>query len=584
MAEAIAQARNPMLDMIEAASKGFPLVFGSKQYTTQEGSVDPYEMARSRSLVDSLVARSSSTAQADQIVQDILYRAQLAFAPVLGEEKQAGMYNTTVRSQLARESVARATAASAQAVLQDQQQAMQAATQLQAANTKAASGSKTTQATPGRGKQMLGSLLTAQAVSQGKKVLSKTLKDSASKDTSEILGDEYTSGLEDYIASDGGAMQALGMADEQGGNFAASGFTGGDAPSMVVDDVEALQQLIDSTIIPGISDGTQVADSGQTQTDAGVEGIDLSNSGFSPELIQQGLNSGLSMQTMQTIGPIATQKAIEASTAGLADTAGAVDTTVTGAETVTTTAEGAETVATGSDIVFGTSAEIANEAAINAGTEYGATVAAEGIADLYFPGLYTVANYVSDGMLGEAVGEIGAQGREFAVGEGSGGIIQTVKDISGAVEDPLASAFDVSIMGHDTEEIFAAGLDTVDYPVQGFEALFQDSIICGELFRQGKLRKRWYILGLKEFRTYDQRGKQGYYIWSRYIVSRLKANPTSTFSKMVQSLFNQRAEYIAAKQGDRTAKATFLGKILERGMYATCWLLSRTLARNFRYG
>jgi len=584
MAEAIAQGRNPMLDMIEAASKGFPLVFGSKQYTTQEGSVDPYEMARSRSLVDSLVARSSSTAQADQIVQDILYRAQLAFAPVLGEEKQAGMYNTTVRSQLARESVARATAASAQAVLQDQQQAMQAATQLQAANTKAASGSKTTQATPGRGKQMLGSLLTAQAVSQGKKVLSKTLEDSASKDTSEILGDEYTSGLEDYIASDGGAMQALGMADEQGGNFAASGFTGGDAPSMVVDDVEALQQLINSTVIPGISDGTQVADSGQTQTDAGVEGIDLSNSGFSPELIQQGLNSGLSMQTMQTIGPIATQKAIEASTAGLADTAGAVDTTVTGVETVTTTAEGAETVSTGSDIVFGTSAEIANEAAINAGTEYGANVAAEGIADLYFPGLYTVANYVSDGMLGEAVGEIGAQGREFAVGEEDGSIIQTAKDISGAVEDPLASAFDVSIMGHDTEEIFASGLDTVDYPVQGFEALFEDSIICGELFRQGKLRKRWYILGLKEFRTYDQRGKQGYYIWSRYIVAHLRTNPTSTLSKMVQSLFNQRAEYIAAKQGDRTAKATFLGKILERGMYATCWLLSRTLARNFRYG
>ena len=123
---------NPVVDIADVINKLSPTIFGKTDATSEQISnlFDPTSLGQSNAIFDILKQRGSSTAAADSVVQDILYRAQLAFAPVLGEEKSAGMYNTTVKKQLAQESIARATAASADAVFKMQQQSLDAAAQI----------------------------------------------------------------------------------------------------------------------------------------------------------------------------------------------------------------------------------------------------------------------------------------------------------------------------------------------------------------------------------------------------------------------------------------------------------------------
>lgn len=104
-------------------------------------------------------------------------------------------------------------------------------------------------------------------------------------------------------------------------------------------------------------------------------------------------------------------------------------------------------------------------------------------------------------------------------------------------------------------------------------------IICTELNKQGRLPYRYYIYGAREFAKYDERGKQGYYIWAIPSVKHLRKNPNSAYSKLMEVVFNARAEYLAAKAGCKGARKTVLGAVTTHGLYAFCWVLSRTIAR-----
>lgn len=104
-------------------------------------------------------------------------------------------------------------------------------------------------------------------------------------------------------------------------------------------------------------------------------------------------------------------------------------------------------------------------------------------------------------------------------------------------------------------------------------------IICTELNKQGRLPYRYYIYGAREFAKYDERGKQGYYIWAIPSVKHLRAYPNSKYSKLMEVVFNARAEYLAAKAGCKGARKTVLGFVTTHGLYAMCWTLSRTIAR-----
>jgi hypothetical protein len=104
-------------------------------------------------------------------------------------------------------------------------------------------------------------------------------------------------------------------------------------------------------------------------------------------------------------------------------------------------------------------------------------------------------------------------------------------------------------------------------------------IICTELNKQGRLPYRYYIYGAREFAKYDERGKQGYYIWAIPSVRHLRKHPNSYYSKLLEVVFNARAEYLAAKAGCKGAKKTTLGFLTTHGLYGFCWILSRTIAR-----
>jgi hypothetical protein len=104
-------------------------------------------------------------------------------------------------------------------------------------------------------------------------------------------------------------------------------------------------------------------------------------------------------------------------------------------------------------------------------------------------------------------------------------------------------------------------------------------IICTELNKQGRLPYRHYIYGAREFAKYDERGKQGYYIWAIPSVRHLRKHPNSAYSKLMEIVFNARAEHLAAKAGCKGARKTVLGAVTTHGLYAFCWILSRTIAR-----
>lgn len=100
---------------------------------------------RLQELFDGALANAKNPEAVKPVVDNILRQAQLAFTPQLGKEAQSGLYNTTVRKQLADQAVADATGASAQAILnyvtQQQQIAGQTGGTLAgAAKTTASSG------------------------------------------------------------------------------------------------------------------------------------------------------------------------------------------------------------------------------------------------------------------------------------------------------------------------------------------------------------------------------------------------------------------------------------------------------------
>lgn len=100
-------------------------------------------------------------------------------------------------------------------------------------------------------------------------------------------------------------------------------------------------------------------------------------------------------------------------------------------------------------------------------------------------------------------------------------------------------------------------------------------IICTELHKQGKLPTRYYIYGARAFAKYPDYGKQAYYVWAIPCVKWLRKYPYSLFSRFLESIFNARAEYLAAKEGLRGAKKSFKGLVVIGVTYALCWVISK---------
>lgn len=104
-------------------------------------------------------------------------------------------------------------------------------------------------------------------------------------------------------------------------------------------------------------------------------------------------------------------------------------------------------------------------------------------------------------------------------------------------------------------------------------------IVCTELRKQNRMPYAYYVYGARKFATYDEKIKRGYYIWAIPSVKHLREKPHSAYSKFLEVLFNNRAEYLAAQAGCRGAERTVGGFLATYGTHAFCWTLSRTVAR-----
>lgn len=104
-------------------------------------------------------------------------------------------------------------------------------------------------------------------------------------------------------------------------------------------------------------------------------------------------------------------------------------------------------------------------------------------------------------------------------------------------------------------------------------------VICTELNKQGRLCDRHYRLGAPVFARAPERTKAGYYYWAIPAVLHLRKHPYSLRSRVLASIAIARAEYVAAQAGCKGARKTLYGYVTLKGMYAFCWILSRTVAR-----
>lgn len=146
-AATIAQPNNELVDIAKIFGQFAPLLVGKQTNqsgtttdtsTQQVGPIDPALAAQQDQLFQTLMARATNSSQADALVEDIMHRAAVAFAPVLGQEKSAGVYNSTTKDLLGKEAMARATGAAAASVLEMQTQAFQQAAAVQNSRVQAA--------------------------------------------------------------------------------------------------------------------------------------------------------------------------------------------------------------------------------------------------------------------------------------------------------------------------------------------------------------------------------------------------------------------------------------------------------------
>lgn len=338
--------RNPVADAADIASKLAPLLFGKTGSSSSSGTVDPEVLAMSNNLLKLLQQKGTDKAAADGVIEDILYRAQLAFTPVLGEEKTAGVYNTTTKNLLAKDAINRATAASAEAVWKMQQASLDAAAQLAGSELKATSGTKAqTKENPG---VALGSLIkmagvgvgVGEAVKYAKNLFGETAKKAGKKAAAgtDTADSEYFKGVEDYFNSGQQAIDEAGVDMASfgpiGGSGEAGSFTstsagaealGAPGPSITAGEDAILMNILDTTTAPLAAAGVQVADAGAA-------------AGTATDVVAPLLAAGgISADSALTIGPIGVQKAAEANAEALTGGAEVLEAPAAAGETAAAT-------------------------------------------------------------------------------------------------------------------------------------------------------------------------------------------------------------------------------------------------------
>lgn len=109
--------------------------------------------------------------------------------------------------------------------------------------------------------------------------------------------------------------------------------------------------------------------------------------------------------------------------------------------------------------------------------------------------------------------------------------------------------------------------------VVGDVASFLAWVICTELMRQGRMPKKYWATGSRVFANYPEAVKEGYYVWAVPSVRHLRAHPRSLYSRFLATIFNWRAEHIAAHAGVPGAKYLLRGAAVTVCLWPLCYAI-----------
>lgn len=148
MAELRQQSGAGIGGVAQAIAQLAPIFLGSGKTTTNQNvTVDPGAIAGLRKTAADARANADDDTITSKIVDDIMRRAAISFSPVVGAEKQAGLYNSSTLRLLSDEAKSNATAAASKATLDYKTAQRQIATQADASIAQATRGVSTTQST-----------------------------------------------------------------------------------------------------------------------------------------------------------------------------------------------------------------------------------------------------------------------------------------------------------------------------------------------------------------------------------------------------------------------------------------------------
>jgi hypothetical protein len=169
--------------------------------------------------------------------------------------------------------------------------------------------------------------------------------------------------------------------------------------------------------------------------------------------------------------------------------------------------------------------------------------------------------------LSGATGVLGL-GKELGLGSaasslfGGGGAAATTAGLGALFPGAAASALPA----------YAAALPEVAAGASAFAPLAAGAatIICTELVRQGRMPNTWRLAGMRQFMRYPAVARRGYWVWATPVVAHLRAQPDSRFSKVIATVFNWRAEDLAARNGVKGARRLIRGRLVTAAMVLPC--------------
>lgn len=560
-------------------------LFGGSPKTTQTTEASPVANGDLQAVIDQANSNATNPAITQNIVNNIMRQAQIAFAPTLAAGKAAGVYNDETTGLLANQAVADATSRSAQSVLTYQTSQQQIADE--ASGKLAATNQTTTKSTAPVVPKNIGAALGIGAAGLG--LLSNVGK------LKKFLSDPQSS-VEDALGISEANKQlaggsALNPADENYGLTPADEEFSGGAPSSdagaasagdaftpldasPASNLDTVTGFTDASLDSANADNAALVTTGSSDVIPQAAGFDASGAELADSadagVTAAAASPGVDLAAADITQPGAADIAAGASQSDLPGTA--VADQITPSQIDSVIGVDADGNAIYADTLPGFSGQVGSgyasagadaSDAVVSGSE-GLDAATGGITDLgEASGVDQFGNVIDAGA--DAAGGLTAAGGAADAALTAGAATGAELGASDAAVTAAAS------VGGDAAASFGIGdALTALAAVIGW-------IVCTELYKQGKLPTRWMIYGGRKFTSYPQHIKAGYYLWAISSTKHLRKYPNSKFSKLLEVFFWNRAEYIAAQSGCSGARKTVSGFVCTYSIYYFCKLLGLTI-------